>query len=227
MTSSAVGELPVVPERLAAAGTLGRLRVEAVRLFAERGYHGVSVRDIVAAVGVNPSSLYAHYRSKEELFSQLVLTAHEEIRDRMRAALLTAPPDPAEQLRAIVRAHVLFHAHYPLLATIGDNDLHVLSGDPLQLVVAVRKEPVDLLRAVIDQGNSTGAFHCAAPWLAIAAIAGIGIRVAIWYRSSEQEETSTDSYAGRVRTWMPQYSPDEIADVFADYALGIVGGVHP
>ena len=212
----------VLPERLHARGTLGRLRAAAVELFAERGYHGVSVRDIVAAVGVNPSSLYAHYQSKEELFSQLVLTAHEEMRDRQRAAVLSAQPQPAEQLHAMVRAHVLFHAHYPLIAVVADNDLHVLSGAALEQVIAVRKEPVDLMRAIIEKGCQTGAFACPEPWLAIAAIAGIGIRVAVWYRAPERAHDATDSYATRVHTWAPPYDADHIADSYAAYALAIV-----
>jgi hypothetical protein len=151
-----------------------------------------------------------------------VLAAHEEIRDRERSTLLTAPPHPVDQLRALVRAHVLFHAHYPMLATIGDNDLHVLTGDWLERVAAVRKEAVDLLKAVIDQGQQTGIFRCPEPWLAIAAIAGIGIRVATWYRSPDHQADPTDGYASRVRTWMPQYTPDDITDTFAEYALGVV-----
>ena len=214
--------LEVLPERLHARGTLGRLRAAAVELFAERGYPGVSVRDIVGAVGVNPSSLYAHYQSKEELFSQLVLTAHEEMRDRQRAAVLSAQPQPAEQLHAMVRAYVLFHVHYPLIAAVGDNDLHVLSGVALEQVTAVRKESVDLMRAVIEEGCRTGEFACQEPWLAIAAIAGIGIRVAVWYRAPERAHDATDSYVTRVRTWAPQYDPDHVADTFAAYALAIV-----
>lgn len=219
MATETDGDQHVLPPRLATRGTLGRLRVAAVHLFAERGYHGVSVREIVAAVGVKPSSLYAHYRSKEAMFSQLVLAAHEEIRDRQRQALLTAPPDPADQVRAIVRAHVAFHAHFPLLATIGDNDLHVLTGESLQRVTNVRKEAVDLLKAVVDRGCEIGTFKCREPWLAVAAIAGIGIRVAAWYRPPGYQTDDSEGYAEQVRTWMPQFNIDTITDTFADYAL--------
>ncbi len=43
----------------------------AIDLFAERGYDGVSVRDIAKAVGIKESSLYKHYASKEEILESI------------------------------------------------------------------------------------------------------------------------------------------------------------
>lgn len=42
---------------------------EALKLFADKGYDGVTVRDIAARVGVKQSSLYKHYASKEEILA--------------------------------------------------------------------------------------------------------------------------------------------------------------
>lgn len=43
----------------------------AVELFAERGYEGVSVREIAAAVGIKASSLYKHYENKEAILESI------------------------------------------------------------------------------------------------------------------------------------------------------------
>ncbi len=42
-----------------------------VDLFAERGYDGVSIRDIAAAVGIKESSIYKHYAGKDELLEKI------------------------------------------------------------------------------------------------------------------------------------------------------------
>jgi AcrR family transcriptional regulator len=48
---------------------------EALRLFSEKGYEAVSVRDIARAVGVKESSLFNHFRNKQ-LFSTSILAEY-------------------------------------------------------------------------------------------------------------------------------------------------------
>jgi AcrR family transcriptional regulator len=44
----------------------------AKRLFAQQGFHGVSIDQIVKTVGVSPSILYRHFKSKEELYAAVL-----------------------------------------------------------------------------------------------------------------------------------------------------------
>jgi AcrR family transcriptional regulator len=167
--------------------------------------------------------MYMHYGSKEELFSDLVYIANEEIRDRLRRAVLAAGPEATSQLEAVVRAYVEFHTELPLLATLGHNDLHVLTGRSLERVAAIRKEAVDLLREVIERGNAAGEFRCEDPMLAIAAIAGMGIRIASWYRSPSHANVDGDLYTAEVRRWMPRdLGLEQVQDTFTAYALRLV-----
>jgi AcrR family transcriptional regulator len=61
---SATASAPSPPSDLTARATI---REAALRLFAERGYAGTSVRDIASAAGVSPALLFHHYGSKEGL----------------------------------------------------------------------------------------------------------------------------------------------------------------
>ena len=54
---------------------------ESLKLFADKGYDGVTVRDIAAEVGIKQSSLYKHYKSKQEIFDTLVDTMQFRFRD--------------------------------------------------------------------------------------------------------------------------------------------------
>src|SRR5262245_18719195 len=97
----------------------------ALRLFAERGYSGASMRDIAAISHIQAPSLYSHYPSKEHLLAELARMAHEEHLRRVRAALLASQPDPRDQVAAFVRAHVGFHTDYPMLAVVANSEMHM------------------------------------------------------------------------------------------------------
>ncbi|MDR2301448.1 MAG: TetR/AcrR family transcriptional regulator [Deltaproteobacteria bacterium] len=47
--------------------TKSKLLLESLILFSERGYDGISVRDIAERVGIQTSSLYNHFKNKQEL----------------------------------------------------------------------------------------------------------------------------------------------------------------
>ena len=58
------------------------LKSAARKLFAERGFDGVTVRDIIQAAGQrNGASLYYHFRTKEALVLELVVDGAKLIDD--------------------------------------------------------------------------------------------------------------------------------------------------
>ena len=59
---------------MAKRNTKELILLEALKLFADKGYEGVSVRDIAAEVGIRQSSLYKHFESKQDIFNTLVET---------------------------------------------------------------------------------------------------------------------------------------------------------
>ncbi|MGG5370918.1 TetR/AcrR family transcriptional regulator [Enterococcus sp. AZ196] len=52
--------------------TKERIWQEALTLFSEHGFDGVSVKEIAHAVGIKDSSLYNHYKSKQEIFDTIL-----------------------------------------------------------------------------------------------------------------------------------------------------------
>ena len=57
--------------------TKERLSTEAARLFAQRGYHGTSIGDLAAALGIQKASVYSHIKGKEELLAEIALAGAE------------------------------------------------------------------------------------------------------------------------------------------------------
>jgi len=89
------------------AATRDRLLAEATRLFAQRGFHAVSVRDIARAARANVAAVNYHFDGKLGLYRAVVRAAVEA----MRAgddAFLTAARDasPEEQLRTYVMGYL-------------------------------------------------------------------------------------------------------------------------
>ena len=64
----------------------------ALRLFAEHGFEGVSMRDIASEIGITKAALYRHYESKRAIFDAIVKRMEEE--DGARAAAYDVPEEP-------------------------------------------------------------------------------------------------------------------------------------
>ena len=52
--------------------TKEKITEEALKLFAQKGYKGTSVKNIADAVGIKDASLYNHFKSKQEIFDSIV-----------------------------------------------------------------------------------------------------------------------------------------------------------
>lgn len=73
------------------ADTSERILDCAIELFAERGYDGVSMRQIAAAVGIKASSLYKHFLNKEAIL--------ESVFEQFRAIMQSTHAYEVEKLR--------------------------------------------------------------------------------------------------------------------------------
>ena len=195
----------VLPPNTVQDGSRGVILGEALRLFAEHGYGSASIRDIAQLVGIKGASVYSHFPSKAHVLAELIRIGHEEHLRRARSALLSAEPDPRRQLEAVVRAHVLAHAEYPMLAVVASAEMHCLPPEFAAPILEIRRQAETLLLEVIQRGVDLGMFKVADGQLAMAAIGAMGLRVANWYSPE----------LGR--------SPQQIADTFAEFACRVVG----
>ena len=76
---------------------------EATRQFAERGYHGTSVADIIEGVGVGKGVFYWYFESKEQLFLEALDEAQQDLR-RAQATAIGDEPDPVRRIELGIRA---------------------------------------------------------------------------------------------------------------------------
>jgi AcrR family transcriptional regulator len=83
--------------RLARRDTKDRLVAAATALFAERGFHGTTVRDIAERAGANVAAGNYHYGSKKALYLEVLRAQFAEVRALL--AVHGANPQPAQLAR--------------------------------------------------------------------------------------------------------------------------------
>lgn len=95
--------------RLPAARRRRQLLDIARGVFAERGFHLTSMNDIADAAGVTKPVLYQHFRSKRQLYLELL----DDVGGQLRAAIdraTTTATGPREQVESGFRAYFQFVA---------------------------------------------------------------------------------------------------------------------
>ena len=125
------------------------------RLFADRGYHGTSMRHLGQELGLLGSSLYSHVTSKEDLLVEVVEkgaglfeAAAEAARQRRGTG--------ADRLRALVAGHVdVVIDHLDEVRTYL-NEARFLDGEHRRHILAARDAYEAEFRAAIAQGQAEG-----------------------------------------------------------------------
>src|SRR5258708_6700935 len=113
---------PRARHRVRGAARRDEILDAAAWLFAERGYHGVTIDDIGAAVGMSGPGIYRHFAGKEDVLAQMLLRISARLRDE-GARRVEDAPDAASALEALLRWHVEFSLHQPALITVHGREL--------------------------------------------------------------------------------------------------------
>lgn len=93
--------------KLRSAKRREHILAEALRLFGERGIFEVSTREIAQAVGISQPSLYAHFKSRDEIAIELSHRAFGLFRERMES-VGESKGSPIERLRQMGLEYVRF-----------------------------------------------------------------------------------------------------------------------
>lgn len=198
------GATALLPPGLDLTPAKRRLYETAIELFGRNTYHAVSIRDIATALGQQPSTIYFHVSSKQDLLYEIAIIGHRAAFAALRAALMDAGADPHDQLRCVVQAHVRQHVDYPALARVVNRELHALDEVQRETVLAIRDQVEQIFRDVLERGARLGAFENVDSFLDTKAIGAMAVRLPEW--------------------WTPDsvYSREQIIEKYSQYALNLV-----
>lgn len=182
------------------------LRV-ALERFTRHGYEAASVRMIARDAGVTVPALYYHFQNKQAILAALMDRAMSIVSAHVDGALARAGDDPADRLRAVVEAIVLYMAHYQDIARL-ESERRSLTEDNLAVYIARRDRIERELRSILEDGCARGVFRTPVPRTCVRAILGMCQAVAGWYRPDGPR------------------SPEEIAEDHVRVALAAVEYAH-
>jgi AcrR family transcriptional regulator len=182
-------------------GTRERILSCAIDLFAERGYDGTSVAQVIERAGVAKGGFYHHFASKEsllyEVYGDLIgrqLAAMDDILARGRPA--------AETLRALITDLVESTAASARPALVFWRELHRLGDERTAEYRRARRRYHDAVRKLVRDGQDAGEFAPVASADTVTfTIFGFVNELPLWYRPH-----------GRKR-------PAQLADELADLVL--------
>ncbi len=154
----------------------------AERLFAQRGFHATSMRDLGRELGLHGSSLYSHITSKEDLLVE-VIDRGAELFDAAAARAEQAAGSGAERLAALVRGHLDVVLEHVGAARTYLNEAHALDDQQRRRVIERRDGYERRFREAMTAGIGDGSIRADVdPRLASIFLLSILNSVERWYR---------------------------------------------
>ena len=143
---------------MAAVKTRERLLAAAERMFAERGFEGVSVREIVAAADANLGAVTYHFGGKDGLFAEVINSKTQPLLDLGRE-ILASDDAPVEKLRHLLEVYAFAVMHH-------DPGLKVLFAETMmggsrlpQATIDAVNERNEIFATIVRDGIDAGDFR--------------------------------------------------------------------
>jgi AcrR family transcriptional regulator len=183
------------------ADVRARVLDAAVDLFAQQGYDGTSVAQVIGQAGVAKGGFYHHFVSKEallyEVYGDLIGRQLRAMDDIVGRGL-----SPADTLRALVVDLVTSTAASSRQALVFWREMHKLGDERTAQYRRQRRRYHDTVKRLVRDGQAAGAFAAvASPDTVTFTIFGVVNELPVWYRPS-----------GRTR-------PAQLAGEIADFVL--------
>jgi AcrR family transcriptional regulator len=125
------------------------------RLFKEKGYSAVTMRDIAAALDIKAASLYNHIKSKQEILELIVIAIAEEYTNTI-SKIVASDETAIQKLEKVIELHIDITVRNPdALASLNNDWMHLPKTELLHFL-QMREEYEEKFRAIIKKGIIDG-----------------------------------------------------------------------
>lgn len=181
-----------------------RIRLAAVRLFAQHGYAGTSMKVLAAELGTVPANLYNYYPNKEAILFDVLSDQLQRLLDRDEK-IVASSPDPVECMRGLAHDLVFEDLLNPLAAFVGQQGVSGLTKSRRQKVSRMMSDVRELWMETVKRGVAAGVFVAPDPKLSALTILTLCSSTSAWFKPSRE------------------YTPHEVASYTATCVLRILG----
>jgi AcrR family transcriptional regulator len=123
------------------------------RVFAEKGFHSTSMRDIARATKVSLAGLYYYCKSKDELLFLIQDNCFGHVLARLEARLKETT-DPVERFRLVVENHLSFFAANMAEMKVLSHEAESLGGEMYERVAGKKQQYTRTVRRILGEVQS-------------------------------------------------------------------------
>jgi AcrR family transcriptional regulator len=150
----------------------------AASVFAEKGYHQASIRDIARATHVSLSGLYYYFQSKEELLFLIQDHALGTLLADLDR-LLADVDEPEAKLRVLMENHLRYFLANRAEMKVLAHEVESLSGDYRRTVLDQKRRLTEIASGVLQELTPDSGFD---PRVAVFSLFGMMNWIYTWYR---------------------------------------------
>ena len=175
-----MGERAAVPDGRSRrrADTRQRLYEAAVELIAEQGFSATTVDDIALRARVAKGTVYYNFKSKTELFEELLRHGIGLLTDAFRAAVVGLPP--REAVAALVRTQLEYIQRYRSFAQLLLSEMWRTNREWQQTLILLREQAIGVIAETLQAGVDSGDLPAELDVrVSSSALFGVGLVVAV------------------------------------------------
>lgn len=130
----------------------------AASVFAEKGFHGASTKDIAERMGIKQGSLYYYFKSKEEALGEVCLFGIEEYVQRMKSIATSDQPFESK-LMATITSHLSSYRERNEALKVHNDERLYLPEEKRAKLKELGSNYRQQLETIFEEGASTGALR--------------------------------------------------------------------
>ncbi|NER14905.1 TetR family transcriptional regulator [Leptobacterium flavescens] len=159
------------------------------KLFKEKGYSAVSMRDIAQAMGIKAASLYNHITSKQEILSIIILDVAEKF-TRGMDRIVESEDNAIDKLEKIIELHVNVTVNNAdALGSLNNDWMHLVEPQ-LSYFLKLRSQYEENFRQIVKLGVDEGHLEPLNVEVMLFSILSTLRTLYLWYYKKEGVDTA-------------------------------------